>query len=107
MCVGVGVCVQASVCIVCEFCYVRRVVIISGNDIGDEGVMALTPVLTNLKQLTSLDLSSEFYWGSTVLIAGMHISHLCWYICYVCWCGRICSQARVPFVSFVICVASS
>ena len=33
--------------------------IIPDNKIGDEGATALAPVLTNLKQLTNLDLHGE------------------------------------------------
>ena len=50
---------QASVCAVCEFVTCVCFVTIPANDIGDEGVMALTPALTHLKQLTNLDLGGE------------------------------------------------
>ena len=46
----------ASVCIICEPCCV----LIPDNEIGDEGATVLAPVLTNLKQLTNLDLSGEY-----------------------------------------------
>ena len=41
---------------------------IPANEIGDMGAKTLT----NLSQLTNLDLSGKYFWGSTVLVLGVH-----------------------------------